>query len=402
MLNSAYNVIGRNQKKRIEQEIAMEAFTFHNPTRVHFGVGTIAKLGEELAKGGHKNCIMIAGGGSIKQNSVYDQVISSLSNNGIRCTETWGVQPNPSIAKVREIVSIAKNTSVDAIIAVGGGSVIDTAKAVAAGVYLADPWDAFSKQEPISRALPIYTVLTLSATGSEMNGNSVISNTETMQKWAFYSPLVYPKVSIIDPAVQSSLPFKQTANGAMDAIAHILEYYFADAKALSTLAIDEALHKTIVEMADRLQEHPADLVARANLAWSATLALNGISGAGLKGGDWACHQIEHSFSALYPNIAHGEGLGVIFPAWIEYMSEKSPSAYLRWAQKVWGTDSVSMALRRFRDKIESWGLAGSLRDLGIKESDLQKLKELIMISPRIGAVSKLSGTEIEALLMLAF
>jgi len=380
----------------------MEAFTFHNPTRVHFGVGTIAKLGDELGMAGHKHCLMIAGGGSIKQNSVYDQVINSLGKHGIRCTETWGVQPNPSLAKVREIVSAAKIAEVDAIVAVGGGSVIDTAKAVAVGMYLADPWDAFSKKEPITQALPIYTVLTLSATGSEMNGNSVITNTESKQKWAFYSPLVYPKVSIIDPAVQSSLPFKQTANGAMDAIAHILEYYFADAKALSTLAIDEALHKTIIEMADRLQEHPADLVARANLAWCATLALNGISGAGLKGGDWACHQIEHSFSALHPRIAHGEGLGVIFPAWIEYMSEKNPSAYLRWAQKVWGADSVSMALRRFRGKIESWGLASSLRELGIKESELEKLKELIMVSPRIGAVSRLNDTEIEALLMLAY
>lgn len=380
----------------------MEAFTFHNPTRIHFGEGSIAKLGDELAKAGHKNCIMIAGGGSIKQNGVYDQVMYSLNKAGISCIESWGVQPNPSLAKVREIVSMAKNKPVDAIVAVGGGSVIDTAKAVAAGVYLADPWDAFSKQQAISQALPIYTVLTLSATGSEMNGNSVISNTETMQKWAFYSPLVYPRLSIIDPSVQSSLPFKQTANGAMDAIAHILEYYFAGTKALSTLAIDEALLKTIVEMADRLREHPADLVARANLAWSATLALNGISGAGLKGGDWACHQIEHSFSALYPSIAHGEGLAVIFPAWIEYMSEKNPSAYLRWAQRVWGADSVSMALRRFRDKIESWGLAGSLRDLGIKEKDLGKLKELIMISPKVGAVSRLEASEIEALLMLAY
>ncbi|MDD2227850.1 MAG: iron-containing alcohol dehydrogenase [Candidatus Cloacimonetes bacterium] len=380
----------------------MQAFTFYNPTRIHFGVGMISKLGTEMQLAGIKSCLLIAGVGSIKENSVYTQVLDTLTKHGVNIHEAWGVQVNPTLEKVREIVDIAKENQVEAILAVGGGSVIDTAKAVAAGVYLADSWDAFRTNIPIARALPIYTVLTLSATGSEMNGNAVITNTETRQKWAFYSPLVYPKVSIIDPTVQCSLPFKQTANGAIDAIAHILEYYFSNQIALSTLAINDALQRTIVEMADRLKENPSDLIARGNLAWCATLALNGISGLGLGEGDWACHQIEHSFSALHPDISHGEGLGVIMPAWIEYMSEKEPSRFVRWAKNVWGEDSVPRGIKRFRDKIEAWGMATSMRDLGIKERELPDLLELIMTNSKVGAVSKLSAADVEALLMLAY
>lgn len=380
----------------------MLPFSFHNPTRVHFGVEMIQMLGKEMQDAGVKHCLLVAGCGSIKDNGVYRQVLATLDKYGIKHTEAWGVQANPVLDKVREMVILAQETGVDAVLAVGGGSVIDSAKAVAAGVFLSDPWHAFTKQEPVLQALPLYTVLTLSATGSEMNGNAVLTNTATQQKWAFYSAKVYPQVTIIDPAVQCSLPFKQTVSGATDAISHILEYYFADPDALTTLAIDDALLKTIVEMTDRLKSNPADLVARGNLAWCATLALNGISGIGLKGGDWACHQIEHALSALHPQIAHGEGLGVIFPVWIEYVSEKEPARFIRWAKNVWNEDSVSRGVRRFQDKLESWGMATSLRDLGIKESDLPTILKLIMVSPQVGAISKLNAANIESLLMLAF
>lgn len=380
----------------------MEAFTFYNPTRISFGVGTIKNLGMELSKAGIKKILLIAGGGSIKQNGVYNQVLDSLTKSGIQSVEAWGVQANPILSKARDIVSLAKESEVSAVLAVGGGSVIDTAKAVAAGYFATDTWNLFTGKEKLEQALPIYTVLTLSATGSEMNGNAVITNTETRQKWGIGSELLYPRLSIIDPAVQGSLPFKQTANGAIDAMAHILEYYFADDKAIGTLAINDALLKTIVEMTDRLKINPSDLLARGNLAWSATLALNGISGVGLKGGDWACHQIEHAFSALHPDIAHGEGLGVIYPAWIEYVSEKDPSRFLRWAKNVWGEENVSRGVHRFRDKLEAWGMATSLRDLGIKEKELPEILRLIMTYPRIGAVSKFTASEIESLLMLAY
>ncbi|HQP26541.1 MAG TPA: iron-containing alcohol dehydrogenase, partial [Candidatus Syntrophosphaera sp.] len=194
----------------------------HNPTRVHFGVGTIERIGPELQSAGVRKCLLAAGGGSIRANGVYEQVSKSLRGNQIDWTEAWGVQANPTLEKVYELIALAKTEQVDAILAVGGGSVIDSAKATAAGFYLRDVWNAFTGVERIKQALPVFTVLTLSATGSEMNGNAVITHTEEQKKWSIGSPLLYPRVSIIDPSVQSSLPWRQTVNGALDATAHIL------------------------------------------------------------------------------------------------------------------------------------------------------------------------------------
>lgn len=380
----------------------MDSFSFYNPTKVHFGTGTIKQLGKEMKSSGVKKCLLIAGGGSIRSNSVHSQVCTSLQDNHIDWVEAWGVQANPTLDKVRELIKQAKDEGVDALLAVGGGSVIDSTKATAAGFYLQDVWNAYTGKEPIIKTLPIYTVLTLSATGSEMNGFAVITNSEEKKKWGIGSPLLFPKVSIIDPSVQCSLPFKQTVNGALDATAHILEFFFMTDVLPTTQAVNSALLKTIVEMTDRLKDNSCDMPARNGLAWSATLALNGISGAGMNGGDWACHGIEHAFSALYPKIAHGEGLGVIFPAWIEFVSEREPDRFVPWARNIWGTDSVPHALRRFRDKIKSWGAPTSLRDLGIHESDLPILGELIKLSRGMGKIVKFTPAEIDALLMLAY
>lgn len=380
----------------------MEAFSFYNPTKILFGKKQIAGLGIQMHRDGIKHCILIAGEGSIRNNGAYQQVIESLDQAGIQHIEAWGVQANPRLDKTRQIIQQAKESGTEAVLAVGGGSVIDTAKSVAAGVYLKDIWNAFIRKETIKEALPLYTVLTISATGSEMNGNAVITNMETRQKWGISSTHIYPRLSIIDPSLQSTLTFRQTANGAMDAIAHILEFYFANEEALTTLAINEALLRTIVDMTDRLQKDAYDYTARANLALSATLALNGLSGMGLAGGDWGCHGIEHACSALHPEIAHGEGLGVIVPTWIEYLGEKYPSRFLRWAKAMWHEDSISSAICRFRDKLQSWGLASSLRDLGIKEGELNTLLDLIMQNPSLGGVFKLNKEEVRLLLMLAF
>ena len=380
----------------------MNTFTFYNPTRLHFGVGTIEKLSGDITAAGVKKCLLIAGGGSIKKNGVYEATIKMLNAGSIAWVEAWGVQANPTLEKVRELIEIARAEKVDAVLAVGGGSVIDSAKAVAAGFYLDDIWKVYQGKAKVDKALPIFTVLTLSATGSEMNSGSVITNTATKQKWGMGSELLYPTTTVIDPSYQVSLPPKQTVNGALDALAHILEFYFASPEAAVTMSINNALQKTVIKMTDRLLKDPKDLIARANLAWSATMALNGVSGAGMNGGDWACHHIEHAFSALHPEISHGEGLGVIFPAWIEYMAERNPQVFGIWAKGVWGVDSLTTALKLFRDKIRSWGSASCLRDLGIKESELPKLLDLIMISPRIGGVSQFTREDVESLLMLAF
>lgn len=380
----------------------MEAFTFHNPTKIIFGKNQTTHLGAQMHKDGIQKCILIAGKGSIRKNGAYDQVIDSLEKAGIKYTESWGVEANPRLPKTCEIIAHAKEYGAQAVLAVGGGSVIDTAKAVAAGLYLKDIWNAFIRKEMIKQALPIYTVLTVSGSGSEMNSEAMITNIDTCQKWSISSPFIYPRLSIIDPSFQNTLPFKQTANGAMDAISHILEFYFANEKPITTLTINEALLRTITEMTDLLQKDPRDYNARANLAWGSTLALNGLSGVGMKGGDWSCHGIDHALSAFHPEISHGEGLAAILPAWIEYLSEREPSRFLRWAKCVWNEDNVSLAVRAFRNKLQSWGLATSLRDLSIKPDELDQILEMIMITPTIGGIFKLSKDDVHLLLMLAY
>ncbi len=284
----------------------MKKFVFHNPTKIIFGENTVSKIGEEIKKSGLKKVLLHYGGGSIKKNGVYEQVTNSLKENNIDFIEVSGVKPNPILSKVHEGIKVARENNVDGILAVGGGSVIDSAKAIAGGFYYdGDIWDAYSGKYVIKKALPLFTVLTLSATGSEMNGNSVITKEETKQKWATHSKHIYPKVSIIDPTVQFSLPPQQTVNGAVDAISHVMEYYFdgtTDTEIQDQIA--EGIIRTVIKSTEILLKKPEDYHARANLAWSATLALNGLLNAGSSGGDWSSHTLEHSVSALF-DIAHG-------------------------------------------------------------------------------------------------
>jgi alcohol dehydrogenase YqhD (iron-dependent ADH family) len=302
---------------------------------------------------------------------------------------------------VNETIDFARENQVQAILAVGGGSVIDSGKAIALGYYLDDMWAFMQRRVKATKALPLYTILTISATGSEMNSGFVITNSETKQKWGAGSPLTFPKVSIIDPQAQFTLPWNQTVNGAIDALAHIMEYYFVSADAQVTMAVDEALMTKVIEATDKLQDAPKDYTYRANLAWAATLALNGISGVAMDGGDWACHMIEHAISAIYPHVAHGAGLGVIFPAWIEFMAIRHPKKFST-LKNIWGGDNFIQALINMRNKIRSWGNPVSLRDLCIKKDDLGKIADKIMEFPSIGSMSKLNREDIEAILILAY
>lgn len=379
----------------------MNNFTFYNPTKIIFGKGKISEIGGEIKFGEHKKILLLAGKGSIKTNGVYEQITKSLQENMIDYVEMWGVQANPTLEKVEETIAFARENKVDGILAVGGGSVIDSAKAIAIGYYLEDLWSFMQRKVNAEKALAIYTVLTISATGSEMNSGFVITNSKTQQKWGAGSPLLFPKVSIIDPAIQFSLPWDQTVNGGLDAIAHIFEYYFVNPEAITTREIDKSLVKTIINMVDLLKKDQENYTARANLAWAATLALNGISGIAMNGGDWACHIIEHALSALYPKIAHGAGLGVIFPAWIEYMVFKHPKEFEGWYE-IWNEDNNISALISMRNKIRSWGNPSSLRDLCIHKNDLGKIADKIMEFPLIGSFSKFTREDIEAILILAY
>jgi len=379
----------------------MKNFTFHNPTRLIFGTGTIGLIGEEIARNGHKLVLLIAGGGSIKKTGVYDQVVESLRKADRRWEECWGVQPNPVLSKVREMIQQARRLGVDAILAVGGGSVIDSAKAVAAGYYVDDVWQLFERDEPVTRALPLYTVLTLSATGTEMNCYAVVTNEAEKKKWAIGGPALYPRVSVVDPSVQVHLPWKQTVNGAVDSISHILEHYFLGGGE-TTLALDESLLRTIVQVTDRLQQNPSDYEARASLAWASTLALNGISGAGLGDGDWTTHALEHGLSGAHPEIAHAEGLAVLFPAWILYCQDANPPLFQRWARNVWGASTVEAAVEAYRNKLRSWQAPVTLKELGIQKQELKEIAQLAYDVGNHGVVKRLELADFERILESAY
>lgn len=379
----------------------MTNFTYYNPTKIVFGKGVNRLVGKELARNGIKKVLLLAGGGSIKTNGVYASICESLSNAQIKWHEVWGVRPNPVLSKVNEAIAHARQHHVDAIIAVGGGSVIDSAKATAAGMYLDDIWDAFEEKVKIKKALPLFCVLTLSATGSEMNPYAVITNEIDDKKWSTGGEVLYPVASFIDPEVQASLPWHQTVNGAIDAMAHIMEYYFLGSTEETTLSINEALLRTIVNMTDRLQKNAQDHSARANLAWAATLALNGITGAALRGGDWSVHAIEHGISALHSDIAHGAGLGVVYPAWIRFMQPHSPEIFERWAKTVWNASTTENAVQNFIGKLKDWKAPVTLHDLHISPEAIPNITANIMAAGyKPGAIKQLDEKDIQTILTM--
>ena len=236
---------------------------------------------------------------------------------------------------------------------------------------------------------------------SEMNRYAVITNEDQNKKWNIAGPALYPKVSIVDPSVQITLPWNQTVNGALDAMSHVMEYYFMGGRSETTLALDESLFRTIVKVTDELKSRPDDYESRANLAWAATLALNGISGAGQGGGDWASHGIEHAISALNPEVAHGAGLGVVFPAWITYCQDADPELFKRWAGNVWGEENTENGVSAMKGKIREWGSPTTLAELGVKRSQIREIAVNAVEFGLTGVLKQLTEDDIVDLLSLA-
>ena len=377
----------------------MKNFEYYNPTKIVFGKNTIDRIGNEIKGFGLRKVLLIAGGGSIKTNGVYDQVVRSLDRTEIERVEAWDVQANPMLSKVREMITLAKKSGVEGILAVGGGSVIDSGKSVAAGVYSGDIWALFEKRFVNVPALPLFTVLTISASGSEFDPFAVITNEDEEKKWLLGCRSLFPKVSIIDPSVQVTLPWNQVVNGAVDAITHIMEAYVTAEDAEVTLALDESLMRSIVAMTDRLQKNKEDYNARASLAWATSLALSGVQSAGLNVGDFSCHGIEHGISAINPKIAHGAGLSVVVPAWIDYCHHVKPGLFKRWARNVWNVESAKMGVAIFREKIRSWGNPTTLLELGIEVDQIPAIAANTVESGLTGLVKVLSEEDIRAILL---
>ncbi len=383
----------------------MQNFVFYNPTKLIFGKGVIPKIGSEINKFGIRKVLLLAGGGSIKKNGVYEQVVNSLKENDIEWIEHWGVRSNPVLSHANEGIKIVRMNKLEGILAVGGGSVIDEGKSIAAGVFLDNLWDAFERKVKIQKALPIFTVLTISATCSEMDPFAVLTNEAESKKWNIEGTPLFPKVSIIDPTIQYALPWEQTVYGAIDALSHIMEFYFQGKGEEPTLSLDETLMLNIFKSVDKLKENPEDYSSRSALAWSAVLALNGFSGAGLYGGDWACHTIEHGISAFRPEVAHGAGLAVVFPAWIKYIHPLNESQFLRWANNIFGKNNVESAVQSLKEKYRFWGAPVSLRELNISKNDIPRIVEIILQANSIrtiGNIKNLDFNDIYEILNIAY
>ena len=320
----------------------MNNFTFYSPTEFVFGKDTEKQVGTLCKKYGAKNVLVVYGGGSAKKSGLLDRVLAALHAEGLRTVEMGGVRPNPTDGKVYEGIEIVRHEDLDFILAVGGGSVIDTAKAIAAGVkYDGDFWDFFIQKAKVTEALPVATVLTIPAAGSEGSGNSVITKESTLQKLGMKHPMVLrPKFSIMNPELTFTLPSWQTASGIADMIAHILERYLSNSEdVMIGDRLGEGAIMAIIDAAPRVMENPFDYGARANIMWSGMIAHNDTCSAG-RVEDWSTHAMEHELSALY-DVTHGAGLAVMFPAFLTYMAEHNPKKVAQLAMRVFAVPASS-------------------------------------------------------------
>ncbi len=388
----------------------MNNFVFHNPTKVLFGKGTIPQIGEEIKFHNVKKVLLLYGMKSIFKTGVYKEVMESLNKHGIEVIEKGGNKANANLSFVQDAIEISKNGKVDAILAVGGGSVIDTAKAVAAGaVYEVDIWQAFEGKVQLNKSLPIFTVLTLSATASEVNGFAVITKEDENKKWAFSAGIEsYPKVSIIDPSIQSSLPKNQTVNGAVDTMSHVFELYFDGTKNTDLMdEFAEGIIRTVMKNVRILLNDSENYEARAELCWSASNALSGTIASGRRFGDWATHTLEHSISAFY-DVAHGEGLSVMFPAWMTYVYKESPKKFAQFAERIFniteGSDEekARLAISKLVEFYNEIGAPTSLKDFNIGEDDISKLSENATIKEPVGNLKKLYKNDVSEIYKIAY
>jgi alcohol dehydrogenase len=358
----------------------MENFEFGNPTRIVFGRGTEARVGAETARYA-KKVLLHYGGGSIKASGLHGRVTASLAAAGVEWVELGGVKPNPRLALVREGVRLCKERGLGLVLAVGGGSVIDSAKAIAMGTVIdGDVWDFYLGRGAPRAALPVGTVLTIPAAGSEASTGTVITNEEGWLKRAVNSELIYPRFSILNPELAFTLPRFQVACGAADIMAHLMERYFTNVRGVAfTDRLLEATMKTIALMAPVALENPRDYDTWAELMWAGTIAHNNLLNTG-RIGDWASHDIEHEISGIY-DVAHGAGLAVVFPAWMKHVLQQDVARFAQWAVRVWNVDldfrspeaTAREGIRRLEAFFHSMGLGTRLADLPVGVDRLDEM-----------------------------
>lgn len=361
----------------------MFKFVYNIPTKVYFGENQLSNLGKEIKKLG-KKVLLCYGGGSIKRTGLYDEVITELKKEDLEVFELNGIEPNPRVTSVNAGADICKKEKIDVLLAVGGGSVIDCTKAIAAATfYDGDAWDIVTKKVPVTKCLPIVTILTLSATGSEMDAGGVISNMETNDKIGVASPLMQPKVSFLDPKNTYTVSPYQTACGSVDILSHIIETYFNTEGSMYMLdCFMEGLMKTVIKYAPIAVKEPENEEARANLMWTSSWAINGFVRS-CQHCSWSCHSMEHQLSAYY-DITHGLGLGILTPRWMRYiLDESNVERFRNFAVSVFNVDSkldsMSAALegiKRFEEFLfVQLGLTSNLSELGIDRTHFDIMAE---------------------------
>lgn len=384
----------------------MNNFTLHLPTKVLFGKGQIAAIKQQIPSGA--KILMTYGGGSIKKNGVYQQVTQALQD--FEVVEFSGIEPNPQFATLMKAVALARQEKVTFLLAVGGGSVLDGTKFIAAAInHQGDEWEIVkSHGQVITQALPIGAILTLPATGSEMNGNAVVSRKETQDKLGFFSPYVKPQFSVLDPTTTYSLPTRQTANGVVDAFVHTFEQYMTypvNAKVQDRFA--EGVFSTLIEEGPKALAEPENYDVRANIMWAATMALNGILGVGVPQ-DWASHAIGHELTAQY-GLDHGQTLAIVVPAIMWHQRESKKEKLVQFAQRVWHyqgndqTEGVKIAIEKTRAFFEQMGTPTCLSAYGIDDSQFPiVLKKLAEHRPEpFGERQNIDITAAEEILRLA-
>lgn len=392
----------------------MNNFDYVNKTRLVFGKGEENNVGALLKEYGANKILLHYGKNSIKKSGLYDKVIASLNKANIAFVELGGVEANPKLGLARQGVKIAREERVDFILAVGGGSVIDSAKAIAAGVYYeGDVWDLYKYKAPVDKALSIATILTLPAAGSESSDSTVLTNENDMRKQSFGTELIRPVFSIINPEIYFTLPKSQIANGLTDMLCHVMERYFTNTDNVQlTDGLCESVMKTIMRIGVKLIDNPTDYDLWAEIAFAGTVAHNGLIGMG-RVEDWASHDIEHELSAIY-DIAHGAGLAIINPAWIKYVYKHNMPMFMQWAVNVMGIRAdmknpdgmIQEGIEKLENFYKRIGQAVRLSEIGISDEnfDLMATKATNLDwteSKFIGGFKLLGKDDIKAIYELA-
>ncbi len=387
----------------------MDNFNFYSPTEFIFGRGRENECGKYVKKYGGTKVLIHYGGGSAIRSGLLHRVKKSLANENIDFVELGNVMPNPRDTKVYEGIDLCRKENVDFILSVGGGSCIDSSKAIALGVlYEGDFWDFYGTGKPVERALPIGTVLTIAAAGSEGSGASVITKEDGMLKRDTGSDLLRPRFSVLNPELTCTLPAYQTACGATDIMAHVFERYFTNTEEVETTdRLCEALLLTMVKETKRVIQDPDNYQARANIMWAGTVAHNDIVGVG-RGQDWASHMIEHELSGLY-DCAHGAGLAVIMPAWMEYVSHHNVMRFAQMATRVFGCEmnferpeeTALEGIRRFRMFLHEIGMPINFSEIGAKEEDIPTLVAKLNVQGTIGGFLPLTSEDVENIYKIA-